>query len=114
VRVNHVFSASYFYGAGMLLIYQWCRCLKIQCINLPAPKILWDAVTPNTFIFIVSLVTGGHFYVFLAQTPGLFVTGIEVPPLMTTNAFQVEFTPCYNSSPPSVKHSVQWHRISFP
>jgi len=97
-------------------------CVKIQCINLPAPEILWDAVTPNTFIFVVSLITQGHFFVFLAQTPELFVTGIEVPPLITTNAFQVEFTPCYNSffflslslSLSSVKHSVQWHRISFP
>jgi len=108
LRVNHVFSASYFYEAGMLLTYQWCRCLKVQCINLPPPKILQDAVIPNTLILIVSLLTGSYFYVFLAQTSELFDTDIKVPPFITMNAFQVECTPCYNSSFSSsnVKHSV--------
>jgi hypothetical protein len=62
--------------AGMRLIYQWYSCLMIQCVNLPSPKILLQNLQGcsdfKKFIFVVFLVTGGHFYVPLALTPECF------------------------------------------
>jgi hypothetical protein len=95
----------------MLLIYQGSELKVFELMYLPddtmhkssctknlAARIFRDVVTPNTFIFIMSLVTGGHFYVHLAPIPELFSHWLRSSPTYNHDMlFSLNLLPVINS-----------------